>query len=545
MPVANARRIDATPLGVIEMSNAVFTARPRRLGLPALVLVVLYVCLTFGPAFAASIIGGGNAPTYWPLLARVSGIAALAMFLMQFVTSGRYETISGRIGLDRSMSFHRVAAYGAVLMVAVHITAFVLRGRAVWSVETLWARFVDYLVDPDMLTGVIAIALALVLVPVAVWLRRGPLTYAGWRVLHGLLALGIGGFALHHAITNARFFADAYGSGAIYLLAGIAGLALGSVYLIRPAWAYRQGFKVKSARDLSPSVNELVLTAPEGSRFQFAAGQFVWLTVNGKHTITDNPFSIASAPSELPELRFLIRKAGDMTNAVSRLAPGDKVGVDGPHGSFTLAEAGPGPLVLIAGGIGIAPIRSMLRQLVSNGDTRPIRLLVTARSPGDHIARAEIETMREGRDLEALYVVEDDDGAPGFAQTFSRGRCEKQFVEQTLGDIDRSRATAFVCGPPRMMDAAIAHLIALGLRQNQIVMERFDYDGATDPISTGLRWKFIALLAAIFIGTAGLAWAVYDGTMPRIGDDEHNQLQRPGDGPGGGLHRGGGGANHD
>ena len=533
------------------MPNTPSVESPRRSGLPALVLVILYVALTFGPAFAASLIGGGNAPTYWPLLARVSGIAALAMFLMQFITSGRYETISGRIGLDRSMSFHRVAGYGAVLMVAVHITAFLLRGRADWSVETLWARFVGYLFDPDMLTGVIAIALALVLVPVAVWLRRGPLPYAVWRMLHGLLALGIGGFALHHAITNARFFADAYGSTAIYLLAGIAALALGSVYLIRPFFAYRQGFRVKSAHDLNPSVTELVLEAPAGSRFSFAAGQFAWLTVNGRHTITDNPFSIASAPLELPELKFLIRKVGDMTSAVSQLRPGEKVGVDGPHGSFTLAEAGPGSLVLIAGGIGIAPIRSILKQLELSGDSRPIRLLVTARSPGDHIVRAEIETMRQGRDMEVLYVVEDSGGEPGFAQNFSQGRCEQKFVEQILKDTDRTEATAFVCGPPKMMDAAVSHLLALGLRQNQIVMERFDYDGARDPISARLRWKFIALLAVIFIGTAGLAWVVYGGTMPHFSGDQHIETQRPGGGTGGGIGsgRGGGGqhshADHD
>ncbi len=533
------------------MPNAPSVSRPRSFGLPTFILVVLYIALTFGPAFAASLIGGANAPTYWPLLARVSGIAALAMFLMQFVTSGRYETISGRIGLDRSMSFHRVAGYGAVLMVAVHITAFLLRGRAVWSVETLWARFVGYLVDPDMLTGVIAIALALVLVPAAVWLRRGPLPYAVWRVLHGLLALGIGGFALHHAITNARFASDIYGSTTIYLLAGIAVLALGSVHLIRPFWAYRKGFRVKSARDLNPSVTELVLEAPEASRFSFAAGQFAWLTVNGRHTITDNPFSIASAPSELPELKFLIRKVGDMTNAVWQLQPGQKVGVDGPHGSFSLAEAGPGPLVLIAGGIGIAPIRSILKHIELSGDSRPIRLLVTARSPGDHIVRAEIEDMRQGRDMEVLYVVEDSEGEPGFAQNFSHGRCERKFVAQILKDIDRSESTAFVCGPPKMMDAAVSHLLALGLRQNQIVMERFDYNGAKDPISARLRRKFLALLAVIFIGTAGLAWWVFDTGVLRSGDGTYLRSPVPEGGAsdvrgkGGGLHRGGGGANHD
>lgn len=523
------------------MSDASLTARPRLRGMPALVLILLYIVLTFGPAFAASLIGEARAPTYWPLLARVSGIAALAMFLMQFVTSGRYETISGKIGLDRSMSFHRVAAYGALLMTAVHITAFLFRGRGEWTLDSLWARFVGYLFDPAMLTGVIAVALALILMPLAIWLRRGPLPYAWWRVLHGVLALGIGAFALHHSVTNARFFADPFGSTAVYALAAIALIALGSVYLIRPFWAYRQGFKVKSARDLTPSVSELVLEAPKGSTFHFDAGQFAWLTVNGQHTITDNPFSFASSPVSLPEMRFLIRKAGDMTGSIASLEPGARIAVDGPHGSFTLAEAGDGPIVLIAGGIGIAPVLSILRHLIATGDPRPIRVLVTAKTPADHVAHDEIEAMRLGRDMKSLFLVKDN-VRPGF----EIGRCEGEFVERMLSDIDKARATAFVCGSPRIMDTAVAHLLDLGLAPNQVVMERFEYDGAHDVISTSLRWKFVALLAAVFIGTASVAWLVFDHDLglpdgsQTVETGGHGQGQGHGQGYGGG-----GGEDHE
>ena len=528
------------------MSHAPSIARPGTRGLPALVLVILYILLTFGPAFAASLIGDANAPSYWPLLARVSGIAALAMFLMQFVTSGRYETISGRIGLDRSMSFHRAAAYGAILMTAIHITAFLLRGNPVWSFDVIWDRFVAYLVDPDMLTGVVAVGLALVLMPVAILLRRGPLPYPVWRVLHGLLALAVGGFALHHSIINARYFNDIYGSTAVYLLAAIALIALGTVYLIRPFLAFRQGYRVVSVRDLSPSITELTLDAPPEARFRFAAGQFVWMTVDGHHTITDNPFSIASSPAELPRLRFLIRKAGDMTRKVISLKPGTRIGIDGPHGSFTLAEAGPGPIVLIAGGIGIAPILSLLRDLVAGNDQRPIRVLVTARTPADHVARDEIERMRAGRDIETLYLVKED-----LRAGFELGRCEHDRIERLLAGIDRTKATAFVCGSPRIMDTAVANLIAAGLKPNQMVMERFDYDSAHDVISTALRWKFVALLAAIFIGTAALAWWVYGGddggstgrgrnAVDTFGIDAGQPGQGRGQGLGQGLGRGGG-----
>ena len=480
-------------------------------GLPALGLVALYLVLTLGPGLAASMVGGGRAPNFYPLLARLAGIAALAMFLMQFVTSGRYEAISGRIGLDRSMSFHRVAAWGAVLMLAVHITFILMRGRGFLSVDRFVGRLVAAFCDPQLLTGTIALVLALVLMTMALLLRRGLLPYVWWRVLHGLLALGIGGFALHHAITNARFFADPYGSTAVYLVAAIAFGSLSVSYILRPFLSFRHGATVSSARALTPDVAELRLKLPPDARFSFDAGQFAWLTLQGRHTVADNPFSIASAPSDLPELRFLIRKAGDMTATVPTLKPGTRVGVDGPHGSFTLAAAGTGPLVLIGGGIGVAPILSILRELIASNDPRPVRLLVSARTPADHIARAEIEKLIAGHDIKALYVVESDP-FPGFAQ----GRCEPRFIEETLDGLNRSLTTAFVCGPPRMMDAAIGHLIDFGLRQDQIVMERFDYDGATDPISTDQRRRFVALLVAVFAGTALLAfWVFTHSLFPR------------------------------
>ncbi|MBW8318728.1 MAG: ferric reductase-like transmembrane domain-containing protein [Arenimonas sp.] len=462
-------------------------------------LVVLYVVLTAGPVLLASFSGGLQSPTIYPVLARATGVAALAMFLMQFATSGRFEIISGRIGLDRTMGFHRLAATGAILMLALHLLFFLFRGRD-GSLNAMWERFMLYMTMPGLRTGVIAAALAVLLVITGRHLRGRIIPYQAWRLSHGIAAVIMVALALHHAFTNARFMADPFGATAILAVALIALSSLLVVYVWRPVQAFRPGFRVERARALSPTVAELVLTTDTPERFPFDAGQFAWLTIGRRHTVTDNPFSIASAPSDLPRLRFLIRNAGDMTSRIADIAPGTAVGVDGPHGSFTLHEAGPGPLLFLAGGIGIAPVLGLLGELSQGRDRRPIRLIAAARSSQDHIARSEINALMAGLDFEAIFLADTDGG-----EDCEFGTCRGEHVSRLLHGLAPAETTAFVCGPPPMMESAVAILLQAGIPTNRIVMERFDFDAGNDAVCAGVRHRFIALMATVFASVLSVA----------------------------------------
>lgn len=463
-------------------------------------LAALYLILTAGPVFFAAVRGGLEAPTVFPIIARAAGVAALAMFLMQFATSGRFEVISGRIGLDRTMGFHRLAAVGALLMVLMHVVFFLPRGRD-GSLDAMAQRLVLYVSSPGLATGLIATFLAVVLVVTGKHLRGRWIPYPLWRLSHGVLAVAVVLLGLHHGFANARFMADPFGSTAMLIVALLAFSSLLIVYLLRPLLAFRPGFSVASARALSPTVSELVLEAKRPELFSFTAGQFAWLTIGRRHTVTDNPFSIASAPRDLPRLRFLIRNAGDMTAAVPGLAPGTPVGVDGPHGSFTLDEAGPGPILLVAGGIGIAPILSLLRALAAADDPRPIRLIAGARTPQDHLVRTEIETLMRGRAFEAIHLV--DGGGDGrICETAS---FSTDHVRRALGGLEAAETTAFVCGPPPMMESAVAILLDAGVPLDGIVMERFDFDAGHDAVCRAVRRRFVILLSTVFASVASIA----------------------------------------
>lgn len=476
------------------------SAQPRPWAFSGRSLAALYLILTAGPVLLASLSGGLNSPTVYPVLARATGVAALAMFMMQFATSGRFEVISGRIGLDRTMGFHRLAAVGALWMILLHVVFFLFRGRD-GSLDVLWQRLVLYMTTPDLASGIVAAGLAVILVITGKRLRGRIIPYQAWRIGHGVLAVTLVALSLQHAFTHARFMADPFGASAILAVALLALSSLLVVYVLRPLQAFRPGFRVESARALSPSVAELVLTTDRPERFRFSAGQFVWLTIGRRHTVTDNPFSIASAPSDLPRLRFLIRNAGDMTAAVPSLAPGTPVGVDGPHGSFTLDEAGPGPLLLLAGGIGIAPVISLLGELAAARDTRPIRLIAGARGPQDHVVRGEIPPLMAGLDFSAIFLADRD----GDGENCETGACSADHVRRALGGLDPGKTTAFVCGPPPMMESAVAILLEAGVPLDGIVMERFDFDAGNDAVCHAVRRRFVALMATVFASVLSVA----------------------------------------
>ena len=177
----------------------------------------------------------------------------------------------------------------------------------------------------------------------------------------------------------------------------------------------------------------------------------------------DHPFSIASAATDLPRLRLVIRESGDCTNDFGRVRPGTRVAIDGPHGSFVLPE-GKTTIVMIAGGVGIAPLLGMLEEAAANDDTRPFRLLYAARSPA---ALAALERLRELQlrlDLVIHCVV--DDRAEG--SNYSVGPICRDHVSLSLAGVQPEGVTALVCGPAGMMEFATDALLASGVPASSI-----------------------------------------------------------------------------
>jgi NAD(P)H-flavin reductase len=225
-------------------------------------------------------------------------------------------------------------------------------------------------------------------------------------------------------------------------------------------------YRVAVIRSETADTFTLALTPPEGVAAPlFAPGQFNMLYRFG---VGEVPISISGDPDGGP-LLHTIRAVGGVTGAMSGLEPGDALGVRGPYGRPWPAEAAVGgDALVIAGGIGLAPLRPLLYQLLAHRERyRRLILLYGARTPDDLLYRDELERWRAGGRLEVAVTVDQADSAWS-------GRVGVVTPLIAEAEIDPERTTAFVCGPEVMMRFAARELLACGVAEGaiQLSLER-------------------------------------------------------------------------
>jgi predicted ferric reductase len=473
-----------------------------RRGLPGPLLAVLYPAAVLAALVVAAAFGPEPLDA-WAELGSAAGLAAGAMLLLQFLTSGRFETIAGRVGLDVTMGFHRLAGIAVGLVALLHLVALAAAGAE--DLGAALARLGRMVTAPGLLSGTLALAALLVLIGLALGRERLAFRYHVWRAGHGLLAAFAALLLADHALRHGTYLRAHPFVGAVGLaLAAVAAASLVEVWVLRAWRAARQGWRVEAVRPLATGLWEVTLRQQGGGdRFCFEAGQFVWVVFGRRHPVFDNPFSIASAPAEWPRLRLVIQEAGDMTGRIGALAPGTPAALDGPHGALTLAGREDAEAVLlVAGGVGIAPIIGILRDLAARGDPRPVRVLVATRRAQQQVFREEIAAMRERLDLVATHLV-DAPAPPGW--TGGEGPVSEATLAALLRGLDPRRTLALLCGPVPMMAAAAGALERLGVPPRMIRYERLDYGAPADREGRRLRRAFLLMLGAVALGVLAFA----------------------------------------
>ena len=196
----------------------------------------------------------------------------------------------------------------------------------------------------------------------------------------------------------------------------------------------------------------LELEPPE--RPAFSPGQFAMLYVFG---VGEVPISYSGDP-RAPRIVHTTRAVGPVTRAMAKLRRGDVLGVRGPFGrGWPVDEAAGGDVVLVAGGIGLAPLRPVLFAIAARrADFGRVALLYGARSPADLLFRRDLERWRAGSGIEIGITV--DHGARTWAGNIG-------VVTELVAHVrfDPARTTAMVCGPEIMMRFAATALRARGV----------------------------------------------------------------------------------
>ncbi|WP_374547948.1 NADH:ubiquinone reductase (Na(+)-transporting) subunit F [Rhodoblastus sp.] len=228
--------------------------------------------------------------------------------------------------------------------------------------------------------------------------------------------------------------------------------------------------EVVALDDLTHDVKGVRLALTDGP-IDFQAGQYINLFLPGIDA--SRAFSIANPPSDDGHVELQIRRVpgGAATGYIhEKLKPGDKLKFTGPQGRFIVRKSRGGPLLFLAGGTGVSSPRSMILDLLAEGYAEPITLVHGVRTQADLYGRDEFEALAKRhanfRYAPALSHEPDDSGWSG-ARGFVHDVAKKIFDGVFEG------STAYLCGPPPMIEACIATLMQGRLFEKHIFTERF------------------------------------------------------------------------
>lgn len=204
--------------------------------------------------------------------------------------------------------------------------------------------------------------------------------------------------------------------------------------------------------------------------FSFSAGQAVMVGLHDSPL--RKPYSIASAPWELAKTGVLqllaqVDDTGGLDPHLELAAPAALIDVEGPFGTFGLRpELDALPLLFVAGGTGVAPLRSMLMERLSRPRATPIAVVYSARSPDEFAYRSELDALAQAGRIALHLTVTRSDGA----WEGRRGRIDEMLLTSARPSI---AACCLICGPPQLVRDASALLLQSGVKVDRILTEKF------------------------------------------------------------------------
>lgn len=392
-------------------------------------------------------------------VAKFFGLHAALILMFQLLLVARLPWLDRRIGMDRLTVWHRWVGFTLLWTILTHAVIVVL-GYATLDDASMARTFLALAGVPASLLGMSAAALIVVVATTSTRYFRRRLRYETWHGLHLLLYLALALAFVHQLLETTTFKSSPFATGywwTLWLLA-FGALVVGRIVVPLRRNARHQ-FRVQAVVPESDNVVSVYVTGRDLHRLPARAGQFfIWRFLGHNHWWPANPFSLSAAPNGR-SLRLTAKAVGDLSAGLRHVPVGTRVFLEGPYGAFTsLHRTRPGAL-LIAGGVGITPVRALLEEEPA-GD-----VVVLYRVPSQHDA----VLLDEVRNLVAarrgrlhLLAGRTGEGVRPF---------EPEYLRHLVPDI--TERDVYVCGPPAMTATVLSALRRLRVPSHQVHAEKF------------------------------------------------------------------------
>ncbi|MGW2565194.1 ferredoxin reductase family protein [Streptomyces sp. NPDC001537] len=422
----------------------------------------LYAVLAANAAVVAYFFAqAGFASNALIVIGRLLGLYGALVMAFQLVLVARLPWLDRRIGMDRLTSWHRWTGF-ALLWTLVGHAVFITFGYAQGAGVGPVSELVDLAETTEgVLRAIVALGIILAVGAVSARYARRRLAYETWHFIHLYTYVAVVFAFTHQVAVGTTFTASSAAKTYWY---GVWGVALGAVVLGRlvlPLWRnLRHQLRVSAVVHESDNVVSIYMTGRDLDRMPAQAGQFfLWRFLTRDRWWQANPFSLSAAPDGRT-LRLTAKAAGVGSAALRHVKVGTRVFAEGPYGAFTTLHRTKSESLLIAGGVGVTPIRAILEDIAGHAV-----VIYRVASDRDAVLYDELRELAAAKGAQLHLVT-------GPAVPDKLAPRELARLVPDIGDRD-----VFLCGPPPMMNAVLRSLGDLGVPKQQIHFERFSLAG--------------------------------------------------------------------
>ena len=446
-------------------SSAVFTLKTRIvLGGTCIFLALLLIASAWTIPFlfeSPSILYKFGIDKMFLRSGKVLGVTAAVLVFFQILLVSRLKILDRIFSLNRIYIFHRINGITIAALALLHpILVIAAENFTFFPFEKrYWPAFL----------GVGVLIFILVVMTTANWRLIFGFAYDKWLRFHRLVTLLTIALMIIHILFVSETFKSGLPCILVLVVAGI------NFLLILRLW-YRRFFPDKghffifNVELIGSDAYSVDVRPCAGQIFDYIPGQFAFITpVSANVPKEEHPFTISSTPSRPDSLQFVIRSLGDWTSKINHLKTGEPVLIDGPYGLFSHVVSSEGePIVMIAGGIGITPMLSMIRYMADVDDQRRI-LLIWSNKTKEHIVFSEEFRNLEHRmqNLQIIHVI-----TRGSGDIDEKGRLDQTKLERLLKGCSR-KSKVFICGPFEMMKEMSRAIKKLGFSSTRVYKEKF------------------------------------------------------------------------
>ncbi len=397
---------------------------------------------------------------------RVTGLLGTYLVLWQLLFMARLPLLEHAFGLERMAVLHKWNGYLALGLLIGH-GVFQTLGYQLGDGKDVASQLADFIGKyQGLLAAIVALGLFIAVAVMSVTIARRRLAYETWYFIHLYAYLAVVLAFSHQLATGVDFAGN---PAFVWYWCGLYVLVGGSLIFYRvlgPLATYRRhNFHVQAVEKEARGVFSIYITGRDLDEFGAEAGQFaIWRFMDRTRWWQAHPFSISAVPDGR-RLRITVKNIGDFTSNIHSLKPGTAILVDGPFGKF-IERPTNSKVLLIAGGIGITPIRPLAEEMATDGFD--VRVLYRAHAEGDIVFRTELDKLSARENSVRVDYLLTQGGS-------SRRNRDAWFSPTSLAALvpDVLDRVVYVCGPLGMMAAVRRSLETLGVPPGQIRTEVF------------------------------------------------------------------------